>query len=440
MLRVLKFDFSPSPEELSRQLPRAASSDSLVRDEVGALIDAVRLRGSQALAEQSRRFEGIEPESLFLSQEQLSASVELLDPGLRSAIVTAIERVRRVSEAILPDSISVSVIPGGRVSNRFTPISAAGVYVPGGKASYPSSAIMNVVAAQVAGVERIVMASPIRDRERGLPDGTVMAAAHLLGVSEFMVAGGAGAIAALAHGLGDIGFPAVGAITGPGNKYVAAAKALVSNQVIIDSEAGPTEILVLADSSANPEYVAADLISQAEHDELAAAVLVTDSAELAGAVAEAVSRRLQFEPNRERAAAALSGSQSAIVVCANWDIAIAVADNYAAEHLSIQCLVASEVAGRIQNAGAIFIGSNSPVSLGDYLAGSNHVLPTGGSARRQSVLSPLTFLRLQQVIEYDAAALAASAPDILALTEAEGLPGHYSAVSARLESGDSGHN
>lgn len=440
MLRVLNIDSPPSLGELAQLIPSSTTSDPSVRDAVGQLIAEVKAAGSKALSDQARRFDGIESSFVVLPEAHLAEAASRLTPELKKAIELAIDRVTRVSDALMPRSSSVEVTPGGIVTNRFSPVSAAGVYVPGGKASYPSSAIMNVVAAQVAGVQRIVLASPIRDSSSGLPDQTVMAAAHLLGVKEFLVAGGAGAIAALAYGMPDVGFEPVGAITGPGNQYVAAAKEMVSRDVLIDSEAGPTEILVLADTFASAELVAADLISQAEHDEAAAAVLVTDSLTLATAVAEAVNRRLKLEPNRQRAAAALGGLQSAVLLCANWDLAIAVADLYAAEHLSLQCAEPLAVAARIRNAGAIFIGANSPVSLGDYLAGSNHVLPTGGSARRQSVLSPLTFMRLQQLIEFDFDALAGSAPGILALSNAEGLPAHYSAIAARLESKESGEN
>ena len=421
-------------------MPRASTSQGNVDAEVRELIAAVAEFGSQALIEQSLRFDGCAPSSLVVSPNELEKAARHLDSQLRGAIEIAIDRVRRVSQSLISEAKSVEVVPGGVVTNRFIPVGGAGVYVPGGKASYPSSAVMNVVAAQVAGVSRIVLVSPIRDKETRLPDAAVMAAAHMLGIEEFLIAGGAGAIAALAYGLPDIGFQSVNAITGPGNRYVAAAKGQVASRVAIDSEAGPTEILVLADATASPKLVAADLISQAEHDEAAAAVLVTDSVDLAHSVSREISNLLESEPNRDRAEVALSGSQSAALVCTDWQLAIATADAYAAEHLSLQCVDPASVAKQIRNAGAIFLGANSPVSLGDYLAGSNHVLPTAGAARRQSALSPLTFLRLQQVIEFDHAALAGSAEAIRALSKAEGLPAHFSAVSARLKVGDSEEN
>lgn len=440
MLRVLKLDSLPPRDELSRLIPRSGEADAAIQRQAETLVSEVKSGGSKALLAQIERFDGIEPKALLLDEQQLSNAAAALDPGLKEAIETSVGRLQRVSEALQPRAVTVEVTQGGRVTNRFVPVAAAGVYVPGGKASYPSSAIMNVVAAQVAGVRRIVMASPLRPGGDGLPDGTVLATAHMLGVTEFLAAGGAGAISALAYGLPDIGFLPVNAITGPGNKFVAAAKSVVASDVVIDSEAGPTEILVLADSHAAAELVAADLISQAEHDEAAAAVLVTDSPELVNSVGAALSRRLAHEPNRDRAAAALRGTQSAAVICSDWDLAIRVADSYAAEHLALHCREPQAVAAQIRDAGAIFLGANTPVSLGDYLAGSNHVLPTGGAARRSSVLSPLTFLRLQQLIEYDAPALAESAARVQTLAAAEGLPAHYSAIAARLDLANPGEN
>ncbi len=307
-----------------------------------------------------------------------------------------------------------------------------GLYVPGGKAVYPSSVVMNVVPAQVAGVVSIALVSPPQREHGGAVHPTILAAAGLLGVDEVWAMGGAGAIGALAHGAADVGLEPVDVVTGPGNVYVAAAKRIVNGVVGIDAEAGPTEILVIADATADPDLVAADLISQAEHDELAAAVLVTDSPELAARVDAHVAARVELMRHRDRARAALQGRQSAIVLVDDLRTAAAISDAYGPEHLEIQTADPHAVLADIRSAGAIFLGASTPVSLGDYLAGSNHVLPTGGQARFSSVLGASAFLRPQQVIEYSHEALAEVGARVIALAEAEDLPAHGEAVSARL--------
>ena len=325
--------------------------------------------------------------------------------------------------------MTTQVVPGGVVTERFVPVGRVGLYVPGGLAMYPSSVVMNVVPAQEAGVESIVVASPPQ-KPTGLPDERVLAACALLGVDEVYAVGGAQAVAVLAYGAGDC--EPVDLITGPGNIYVTAAKRAVRGVVAIDAEAGPTEIAILADGTADPVHVAADLISQAEHDPSAASVLVTTSPELADAVDEELARQVPVTKHSGRILAALTGPQSGTVLVDDVDAGVAVVDAYAAEHLEIQTRDAAEVAARVRNAGAIFVGAYSPVSLGDYCAGSNHVLPTGGCARHSGGLSTQTFLRGIHVVHYDEAALADVARHVVTLAEAEDLPAHGQAVTARL--------
>jgi len=332
-----------------------------------------------------------------------------------------------VAQSQRRDDVTVDVVVGGTVTERWLPVRRVGLYVPGGTVPLPSSVVMNVVPAQVAGVASLAVASP--PQADGLPHPVVLAACALLGVREVYAVGGAQAIAMLAHGTASC--PAVDVVTGPGNVYVAAAKRLVRGVAGIDSEAGPTEICVLADATADPAHVAADLISQAEHDRLAACLLVTDSAELLDAVDVELDKQVPATPARERVEAALEG-QSAGVLVRDLDDALTVVDAWAAEHLEVVTADAAGVAARVRNAGAVFVGPWAPVSLGDYLAGSNHVLPTGGSARFASPLSVQTFLRNQHVVRYDREALAASAPMVTALARAEDLHAHGEAVAVRL--------
>lgn len=415
-------------------LPRANSSAATVTETVAEIIEEVRQNGSVALKRHSEKFDGVVPSTFRVPVEAMSEALAALDSNLRSALEESIRRVRLVSKAQLPSSVKTEVTKGGQVSLDFKPVDSAGVYVPGGKAVYPSSVIMNVVPAQVAKVPRIVLTSPAQKSNAGLPDPTVLATAALLGVGEVYAIGGASAVAALAYGVSDLDLEPVQIITGPGNIYVATAKQLVRSKVAIDSEAGPTEIMIIADSKANPSWVAADLISQAEHDENAAAVLVTDSAALIEAVELELARQVPLATNRARIETALEGEQSALVLVTDINQAIEIANEYAAEHLELHATNASELARNIRNAGAIFIGDHSPVSLGDYLAGSNHVLPTSSQAKRSAGLSVFSFLRPQQTVSFSQEALVEISNALVIFANAEGLPAHGEAVRIRFKS------
>jgi histidinol dehydrogenase len=427
-LRGLK----PTRAELLALVPRAHTDVSVATKVAAELIADVRAKGGVALTEQAERLDGVRPDRIRLDASDISAAVHTLQPEVRSALEESIERVRQATKAQLPTAVVTTLGPGAEVIQRWSPVSRVGLYVPGGKAALSSSVVMNVVPAQVAGVQSIALASPAQKGFGGSIHPTILGAAGLLGIDEVYVMGGAGAIGAFAYGVPDIGLDPVQVITGPGNVYVAAAKRLVRGQVGIDAEAGPTEILVIADASADPFLVASDLISQAEHDELASAVLVTDSAELAARVQTEVERLAPQAQHRARVAEALAGQQSAVVLVDDLDAAAAFSNAYGAEHLEIQTTDSDAVLELIENAGAIFLGDSSPVSLGDYLAGSNHVLPTGGQARFSSGLGAYTFLRSQQVIRYDRQALAAVEEKIVALANAEDLPAHAAAVTARF--------
>jgi histidinol dehydrogenase len=413
-------------------VPRLSLSAEDVREQVLALMSQVRQNGETALREQAERFDGVVPASFVVEASYLKASLSALDKGLRRAMEESIRRVTAASEDSLPQSSVTEYHAGGQVVTRYRPVDRAGVYVPGGKAVYPSSVIMNVVAAQTAGVTEIALVSPGQKDYAGSIHPTIAAAAELLGVTEIYALGGAGAIGALAYGVPELSLAPVSVITGPGNRYVAAAKNAVRGLVGIDSEAGPTEIGIIADDTAHPEWVAADLISQAEHDELASAVLVTTSMELAERVQAALARQTALTTHSKRVQQALRGEQSAILVVDSLDHALLVSDALAPEHLEIMVEDPDWVVDAVRHAGAIFVGDYTPVSAGDYLAGSNHVLPTGGAARHSSGLSPLTFLRHQQVVTYDKAALQAVADHIVVFAEAENLPAHGDAVTSRF--------
>ncbi len=419
------------PAELAEILPRPAIDVSAASAAAADLIDDVRARGAAALAEQAERFDGGAPTAVRVSDTAIRDAVEGLDPEVRAALEEAIRRVRLASAAQVPPATATRLADGGIVRQRWQPVRRVGLYVPGGKAVYPSSVVMNAVPAQAAGVASIALASP--SQAGGGVDPTILAAAGLLGVDEVYAMGGAGAIGALAYGVPELGLDPVDVITGPGNVYVAAAKRLVKGQVGIDAEAGPTEILVIADAAADPELVAVDLISQAEHDELAAAVLVTDSAGLAAAVEAAIARRAPRTRHAARVATSLAAQQSAIVLVDDLATAARVSDAYGPEHLEIQTADPEAVLADIHSAGAIFLGPDAPVSLGDYLAGSNHVLPTGGQSRFSSGLSAMAFLRPQQIVEYSREALAAVREPLVALAAAEDLPAHGEAVEARFD-------
>lgn len=435
VLRRIDLTTLPAERELRALLPRPAVDVAASLAAATELIDAVRERGADALLEQAERFDGVRPHAITVGAHALADALHELDADVRSALETAIERVRIGSRAQVPPSMIVHIAEGAEIELRWQPVDRVGLYVPGGKAVYPSSVVMNVVAAQSAGVRSIAVASPAQAEHGGLPHPTILAACALLGVDEVYAMGGAGAIGAFAHGVHSIGLEPVDVVTGPGNVFVAAAKRVVSGTVTVDAEAGPTEILVIADATADPDLVAADLVSQAEHDELAAAVLVTDSVELADRVDACLARRAAETPAAERVAASLTGQQSAIVLVADLGAAARVSDAYAPEHLEIVTGDDEWVLAQVRHAGAIFLGAHTPVSLGDYAAGSNHVLPTGGQARRTAGLGAATFLRPQQLVRYDRDALAAVRSEVTALAAAEGLPAHAAAIDARFDGG-----
>lgn len=414
-------------------LPRAVIDIQNAQEQIRPLLERVRTEGVSAIQQASLEFDGFYPDPIWVSEVELENSLANLDSGLRASIEIAIERNHLVSSKTLPLGKSIEVSPGALVTERYVPVESVGVYVPGGKAVYPSSVVMGVVPAKVAGVSEIIIATPGQKEFGGRPHPTVLATARLLGVTKVLVIGGPSAIAAFAFGVPEINLNPVSLVIGPGNIFVAAAKRLVRGLVSIDSEAGTTEIMILGDQSSNPVLVAADLISQAEHDEAAAAILVSDSQRLISSVQQQIEKQLAVTENEARARAALSGIQSALVLVDSEKAAIDVANHYASEHLSIQTLNSRELAGKISNAGAVFIGDYTPVSLGDYLAGSNHVLPTGGAARIASGLSVHTFLRAQQVVEYSASALSELQKSVTVFAEAEGLPAHAAAVSRRFE-------
>lgn len=416
--------------ELLASVPRAQAARAEALATAAQLVHDVATRGEDALREQAARFDGASGHALRVPDAHLEEALAGLDPTVKAALEEAIRRVREASAAQVPPPAVVELAPGARVEQRWRPVRRAGVYVPGGKAAYPSSVVMNVVPAQVAGVGEVALASPPQREHAGRVHPVILAAARLVGITEVYAMGGAGAIGAFAYGVPSVGLEPVDVVTGPGNNFVAAAKRAVAGVVGTDSEAGATEILIVADDSADPVLVAADLISQAEHDEQASAVLVTASTALADAVAAAVADRAGRTLHAERIAQALSGPQSAIVLVDDIQAATAFSNAYAPEHLELH--LADPRVDDFVNAGAVFVGASSPVSLGDYLAGSNHVLPTGGQARYAAGLSASTFLRPQQIIAYDRDALAAVADDIVALANAEVLPAHGEAVTARF--------
>jgi histidinol dehydrogenase len=422
----------PGRAELMTLVPRAQIDVAVASEAAAQLIGEVRTGGEAALLAQAERLDRVRPSTIRVDPADIIAAAEALHPAVRAAIDEAIRRVRRASEAQVPPPAVIDLGPGAQVVQRWQPIERVGFYVPGGKAVYPSSVVMNVVPAQVAGVASVALASPPQADFGGGVHPTILGAAGMLGVEEVYAMGGAGAIGALAYGVPDLGLDPVDLITGPGNVYVAAAKRLVRGVVGIDSEAGPTEILIIADRSASARIVAADLVSQAEHDELAAAVLVTDSPELVDAVIPELARLASTTSASARVTAALDGRQSAIVLVDDLMAAAAFSNAYGPEHLELQTADPGRALDLISNAGAIFLGENAPVSLGDYLAGSNHVLPTGGQSRFSAGLGAMTFLRSQQVIRYDRQGLAGVRDGIRVLSDAEQLPAHGDAVDSRF--------
>jgi histidinol dehydrogenase len=424
------------PSHLSRTqlegvLPRAATDVETAVARVRPICDDVRSRGADAVREYTARFDGVDLATTRVPRQALEAALAGLGPDVRAALEEAARRTRRVHGAQIPAEIVTRVTGGLTVTGRFVPVGRAGVYVPGGLVAYPSSVVMNIVPAQAAGVASVAVASPPQVSNGGLPHPSVLAACALLGVTEVHAAGGAQALAMFAYGTEDC--PPADVITGPGNVYVAAAKRVLRGVVGTDGEAGPTEVAIIADDTADPRHVAADLVAQAEHDELAACLLVTTDARLADDVDAELTGQVAKTRHRERVETALAG-QSACVLVDDLDAALAVSDAWAPEHLEIQARDAAKLAARVTNAGAVFAGPYAPVSLGDYLAGSNHVLPTGGTARHTSGLSVFPFLRLVNVIECDRETLAATAPLIDALGGAEDLAAHVDAVRVRVES------
>jgi histidinol dehydrogenase len=417
-------------------LPRAQLDVSVAVERIRPVVEAVHQHGFPAIVEATERFDGVTLPRLRVPAEAITAAAESLDADVRAALLEAIKRARKVHADQRRTDVTTRVVDGGTVTERWVPVARVGLYVPGGLAVYPSTVVMNVVPAQEAGVEGLVVASPPQVENGGLPDQRVLAACALLGVDEVYAVGGAQAIAMLGYGSDgaddDDRCAPVDVITGPGNIWVTAAKRLLRGTVGIDAEAGPTEIAILADDTADPRHVAADLISQAEHDPLAASVLVTDSEALLDQVEAELAKQVAATKHEARVQTALTGSQSGVVLVDDLEQGLRVVDAYAAEHLEIQTRDARQFAMRVRNAGAIFVGAWSPVSLGDYAAGSNHVLPTGGCARHSSGLSVQSFLRGIHVIDYDQAALREVAGHVVALANAEDLPAHGDAVKVRF--------
>jgi histidinol dehydrogenase len=432
-----------SAARLRAALPRGGVDVDAALPSVRPIVEAVAERGAEAALEYGESFDGVRPPTVRVPGAELDAALAGLDRDVRVALEVAIERTRAVHADQRRADSTTTLGPGATVTERWVPVERVGLYVPGGNAVYPSSVVMNVVPAQAAGVGSLVVASPPQaqsqgryNRFHGLPHPTILAAARMLGVDEVWAVGGAQAVALLAYGGVDTDgaeLAPVDMITGPGNIYVTAAKRICRSRVGIDAEAGPTEIAILADNTADAAHVAADLISQAEHDEMAASVLVTPSADLADATDTELAAQLATTVHRQRVTTALSGRQSAIILVDDIDAGIRTVNAYAAEHLEIQTVNADQVAAQIHSAGAIFVGAYSPVSLGDYCAGSNHVLPTAGSARHSSGLSVQTFLRGIHVVDYTEAALKDVSGHVVTLAKAEDLPAHGEAVRRRFE-------
>ena len=419
----------PDAAGLRDVLPSADLDVEAAVEVVRPLCDDVRSRGADAVRELTARFDGVDLESTRVPQQALDAALAAMDRDLRAALEEAARRARRVHEAQRRTDAVVPVAPGGTVTERWVPVRRVGLYVPGGLLAYPSSVVMNVVPAQVAGVGSLAVASPPQRADGGLPHPSVLAACALLGIDEVHAVGGAQAVAMLAYGTVDCA--PVDLVTGPGNVYVAAAKRLLRGVVGIDSEAGPTEIAILADDTADPAHLAADLVAQAEHDPNASCLLVTPDPQLLDAVDRALDKAVPATRHRQRVETALAG-QSAFVLVDDLEQGLGVVDEWAAEHLEVVTRDAASWARRVRNAGAVFVGPWSPVSLGDYLAGSNHVLPTAGTARHTGGLSVQSFLRSQHVVEYDRQALADVAHHVDALGGAEDLAAHVDAVRARV--------
>jgi histidinol dehydrogenase len=415
-----------------RAIPRAVLDIATAMQSVAPILERVKNGDEAELLKLAEEFDGVRPQSIRVKQSDLDSALANLDPAVRKALELSISRIRKVHEDQRRSDKSTNVVDGGVVTERWIPVDRVGLYVPGGRAVYPSSVLMNVIPAQIAEVSSIAVASPPQKEFGGLPHPTILAACALLGIKEVYAIGGAQAIALFAYGMDGLS-EKCDLVTGPGNIYVAAAKRALRGVIGIDSEAGPTEIAILADESAIAADVAADLISQAEHDVIAAAVLVTTSTALANEVVKELETRVAATKHSARIQEALSGIQSAIVLVDSIAQGLDVVNAYAAEHLEIQTANAAEDSSKIRNAGAVFIGRFSPVSLGDYSAGSNHVLPTGGCACHSSGLSVQTFLRGLHFIEYSKQAFVDLVPTVITLANSEDLPAHGEAMSVRLE-------
>ena len=421
-----------SKTEYQKLLPRGDFDVSKAMAAITPILDLFPGATEASLLDLCEKFDGVRPKSLKVEKSDIDQALKNLDPKVKSALLESIARVRKTSQDQMPVNKVTEPARQARIELTWRVIERVGLYVPGGLAAYPSSVIMNVVPAQVAGVKSIALASPPQKEFAGLPHPVILAVCALLGVDEVYAIGGAQAVALFAYGI-DNQISPVDMVTGPGNIYVAAAKRSLRGVIGIDSEAGPTEILVIADKSAIAKEVAADLISQAEHDEAAAAILVTDSPDLLDAVEAELVKQVALTKHKQRITTALSSVQSALVLTSDIAQAVDVANAYAAEHLEIQTEDAGSVAKGITNAGAIFLGRFTPVSLGDYSAGSNHVLPTGGCACHSSGLSVQTFLKGVNVINYSQSAFNEIAQDVITLANAENLPAHGSAISIRLD-------
>ena len=418
--------------EVNLQIPRAKLDVVAAMSAIEPILEGVRTGTEADLIAFGAKFDGVAPKSIRVPRSELSKALANLDPKIREALEIAAQRIRKVHQDQIRETKISEVEPGATVTEKWIPVDRVGLYVPGGRAVYPSSVLMNVIPAQIAQVPSIAVASPPQVDNDGWPNSTILATCELLGIDEVYAIGGAQAVALFAYGMKDV-CEKTDMVTGPGNIYVAAAKRALRGVIGIDSEAGPTEIAVLADSSAIPGDVATDLISQAEHDVIAASVLVTDSTELADAVEAELIKRVPKTKHSERIATALSSQQSAIVLVDNIQQGLHIVNSYAAEHLEIQTRNAKLDAAQIRNAGAVFIGRYAPVSLGDYAAGSNHVLPTGGCACHSSGLSVQSFLRGIHLVEYSKAAFDGIASAVVTLANSEDLPAHGEAITARYE-------
>ena len=429
MIQII--DVRENSQLISPVVPRAQLDVESALTQINPVLTDVEKNGDEAVLRWNEKFDGIKPKSLRVPQEVIDKAFSEMSPDVLEALKESIERTTKVHKAQLKSENKTEVVDNGFVTQKYIPVSRVGLYVPGGQAVYPSSVVMNVVPAKVAGVKSIAVSSPSQKENDGWPNKTILAACKLLEIDEVYSAGGAQAIAMFAYGTKSC--RKVNLITGPGNVYVTAAKRKVRSVVAIDSEAGPTEIAILADESGNPDWIAADLISQAEHDVIASSILVTNSIELAQQVEKSLEKQIPQTKHSDRIIQAIRGKQSAIVIVKDIEQGIDVINDIAAEHLEIHTNNLSQVITKIENAGAIFVGPNTPVSLGDYLAGSNHVLPTAGCACHSSGLNVQTFLKSVQVIEYSKEALKDAADQLRVLAHAEDLPAHAQAVDIRFE-------